>query len=65
MAIDAISQYLKGVMGRATIQLGEDVTKASLLKTTGYDYYLIDLALTGKADSDQQLYYSGYDGGNF
>ena len=35
-ATEAIAPYLKGVMGREVINLGEDVSKASLMKTSGY-----------------------------
>jgi 3-hydroxyisobutyrate dehydrogenase-like beta-hydroxyacid dehydrogenase len=35
-ATAAITPYLKGVMGREVIYLGEDVSKSSLLKTCGY-----------------------------
>lgn len=34
-AVHCISPFLKGVMGRDVIALGEDVEKAGLLKTTG------------------------------
>ncbi|KAH6720689.1 NAD binding domain of 6-phosphogluconate dehydrogenase-domain-containing protein [Leptodontidium sp. MPI-SDFR-AT-0119] len=34
-ATEAIAPYLKGVMGREVISLGEDVSKASLMKTSG------------------------------
>ncbi|CZT05710.1 hypothetical protein WAI453_004498 [Rhynchosporium graminicola] len=34
-ATKAIAPYLKGVMGRGVIDLGEDVSKASLMKTSG------------------------------
>lgn len=34
-AIQAISPYIVGVMGRGVINLGEDVKQASLLKTAG------------------------------
>ncbi len=34
-ATEAIAPYLKGVMGRGVISLGEDVAKASLMKTSG------------------------------
>ncbi|KUJ23758.1 NAD(P)-binding protein [Mollisia scopiformis] len=34
-ATSAIEPYLKGVMGRGVISLGEDVSKASLMKTSG------------------------------
>lgn len=34
-ATEAIAPYLKGVMGREVINLGEDVSKASLMKTSG------------------------------
>ncbi|GME66486.1 6-phosphogluconate dehydrogenase family protein [Neofusicoccum parvum] len=34
-AIEAISPFLVGVMGRGIIRLGEDVQKASMLKTAG------------------------------
>jgi 3-hydroxyisobutyrate dehydrogenase-like beta-hydroxyacid dehydrogenase len=34
-AVDAINPFLNGVMGRAVIRLGEDVSKATLLKTCG------------------------------
>ncbi|KAI4604342.1 hypothetical protein KJ359_000477 [Pestalotiopsis sp. 9143b] len=34
-AIEAISPYLKDVMGRAVIQMGADVSKSSLLKIAG------------------------------
>lgn len=36
-ATQAIEPYLKGVMGRAVISLGEDVSKSSLMKTSGYN----------------------------
>lgn len=35
-ALQAIKPFIVGVMGRDTIHLGEDVAKASLLKTAGY-----------------------------
>ncbi|KAK0113512.1 hypothetical protein ONS95_013768 [Cadophora gregata] len=35
VATEAIAPYLKGVMGREVISLGEDVSKASLMKTSG------------------------------
>ncbi|KAH7327126.1 hypothetical protein BKA65DRAFT_554689 [Rhexocercosporidium sp. MPI-PUGE-AT-0058] len=34
-ATEAIAPYLKGVMGREVISLGDDVSKASLMKTSG------------------------------
>ncbi|TVY28031.1 putative oxidoreductase [Lachnellula hyalina] len=34
-ALDAIKPFLKGVMGRGVIELGEDASKASLMKTSG------------------------------
>ncbi|KFA48804.1 hypothetical protein S40293_01511 [Stachybotrys chartarum IBT 40293] len=34
-AVGKIEPYIVGVMGRGVIRLGEDVTKASMLKTTG------------------------------
>lgn len=34
-ATKAIEPYLKGVMGRGVISLGEDVSKSSLMKTSG------------------------------
>jgi 3-hydroxyisobutyrate dehydrogenase-like beta-hydroxyacid dehydrogenase len=34
-AVKVIEPYLVGVTGRAVIRLGEDVTKSSMLKTTG------------------------------
>ncbi|KAJ5041738.1 uncharacterized protein L3040_005307 [Drepanopeziza brunnea f. sp. 'multigermtubi'] len=34
-ATEAIAPYLKGVMGREVINLGEDVSKSSLMKTAG------------------------------
>lgn len=37
-ATSAIAPYLKGVMGRGVIALGEDVSQASLLKTSGYAF---------------------------
>jgi hypothetical protein len=40
-AIEAISPFLKGVMGRAVIRLREDVSKATLLKTCGVSSNLI------------------------
>ncbi len=33
---EAISPYLKGVMGRGVIDLGDDVAKSGLMKTSGY-----------------------------
>lgn len=35
-AVQAISPFLVGVMGRGVIRLGEDVKESSLLKTAGY-----------------------------
>jgi hypothetical protein len=35
VAAEAISPYLKGVMGRGFIDLGEDPVKSSLMKTSG------------------------------
>lgn len=35
-AIQAISPFIVGVMGRDSIHLGDDAAKASLLKTAGY-----------------------------
>ncbi|KAH9219272.1 NAD binding domain of 6-phosphogluconate dehydrogenase-domain-containing protein [Leptodontidium sp. 2 PMI_412] len=37
-ATEAIAPYLKGVMGREVISLGEDVSKASLMKTSGRNF---------------------------
>jgi hypothetical protein len=34
-ATEAIAPFLKGLMGRGVIELGEDVSKSSLLKTSG------------------------------
>jgi hypothetical protein len=34
-ATRAIVPFLKGIMGRGVIELGEDVSKSSLLKTSG------------------------------
>jgi 3-hydroxyisobutyrate dehydrogenase-like beta-hydroxyacid dehydrogenase len=34
-ATGILTPYLKGVMGRGVLQLGEDVSKSSLLKTSG------------------------------
>lgn len=35
-AVQAISPYLEGVMGRGVIRVGEDVRQSSMMKTAGY-----------------------------
>ncbi|EKD21799.1 6-phosphogluconate dehydrogenase family protein [Drepanopeziza brunnea f. sp. 'multigermtubi' MB_m1] len=52
-ATEAIAPYLKGVMGREVINLGEDVSKSSLMKTAGY--HDLKNKGTGKADLVRNL----------
>lgn len=63
-SIQRISPFIVGVMGRAVIRLGEDVRKATMMKTAGYvklPSHQSQLHIFNPLKK-QQLHYSRHDG---